>query len=1736
MKKLIAISITTILLLMNTSQVFAADIDLKQVFMPQRDGIPFNGEGLTYPSFNNFTDNPKIGNALFNSSPPYEQWTSGDERVFTTVKHQCRDGGTTCCQEGDSTTPVCKYYDTIGVNNVTEIPGSKNLEVGDILRFRIYFHNNGSDMYDSNTKKNSLDARTVKVGIDVSDISNLPSDPEPNIIRPEGFISSVDNTYIINGQLVDNQTATDDTQAFYTPNLENVSLDIVPNSAWLIMDTDGNEATPAEINQYILEPTGIEFDTDKEINAGGDDVNVIPIYEESKAWLQFDILPGCFHYSGFATFDVEVVGEEPPNYCESLSLTGPGGGEISPFCALDPKTTIFNIDLEFADQPEDFPQYVRLTSTDGNAEVFISGTTEEGETDNLPLTITIDDPNEDIIEGIYYGLGTLDAQHVDIDGNPIITEVVIAGMSTSETEEITCHDSVYTCNNGCEDICITHPLTIPEGSYSTFSANSFNYYNDPWQDEILYMVDNGHGEFYETLNGPDSLLEAHPEAYPNPFGYELCENVTLFNVVPLVFEIISNAFASEPAPEDGDKTRIIDTYEFRTDSRAVPPPAYNDDTEAPSDNSRSTDTTGDFRQNNVLIALDFSAVPAGPATTPAYDTQTNDIEVGISGLDLSTGDPTGEEEALTVYENDPGFSIPNIDVCNDPEDAFKADQGEQVYFYAEKAGTNVITVEAECTDEENCEEKFSILGVACQDLSISSDNTCIDENTPNGFEITNIEFVTTDGTFTVPNEYTKTHWYSTPSTDGFFFALNDNGDPIAQGENPLVDTTYKKIQYTGKKQPVTAMVSKLGPLDIGFFAQCKKTYEPCADAPPVCQDLSFDVYSATSGAKIEANSESLSVNGKYFIQSYVTYDPANPTYSTDFKLKHNDYGRLYESMENPAFPGIYFPIQATAATEITSVPLNKRIFFFPSENSGLPPATYQEALKITATGSSLDHEPDCTKSVALIIPEPNACEFITLQLETIAPPGGEPPSTLLYIEGQTSGYTGNFQFTVTGEGVHLSEDPIVVPDPNLQTLTVDLDTAKTGVYMFGTTLETAWTASVTAIEEENTNCNAQASYNPPPPDVVPVCQSLKIIEPTGDWVLNEDNEQDFEVEIQSDPINHVWTVAWEVTNSNDATHFDHGTSTSKINTLINPTPTSFVRIFVPDPADPNKAITDGCEDTKPVETIPTTVSPSIKKHVRNGDLDDDDKNWDDLINIQGQEDDEDGTIPEESKYVTYKITFYPGEGKGVKSAIIQEKSFDDDDGVIKGSQGGELVFHQEEENLIIEVKENGNTKVLSEEDDNDFDICKYDDDGNLENDKACVSLQEYEDFVDNNNDIEFQNLVEAFADDKEGLVFNNLKNVSRIRIYYEMENKTALTKDKCNDLKPETDGCGEKFVNEAYFEAFKKNDPDNGNNPVDEGDDETEVIAICQFIITRSAGDVFFNSPLKAGVDVAFCSEQKNIQGPTIKGILDPEEEITSTGAGDIGGKTFLTTPTHDICKYSNIEGATEGAYDNPLKSFSSTICEMEAEVAEGWQKEYIVNQINTNIWKLTQWHTTGLISTIDGEAPQDTDQNIYSWKDTPVVEINGLEISESKSPLTQTYVVRNGDLNINNDIKYNLDTNILGAFILKRFPSAAFIVIDGNINIHKDVEQLDGVFIAIDTDNEGDDGKINSNEISYKQLTINGILVGDVSDLFENRRFVGDISQDEGSVTIKFSENFLLNTPPGLSELLDLTQLRVAY
>lgn len=146
----------------------------------------------------------------------------------------------------------------------------------------------------------------------------------------------------------------------------------------------------------------------------------------------------------------------------------------------------------------------------------------------------------------------------------------------------------------------------------------------------------------------------------------------------------------------------------------------------------------------------------------------------------------------------------------------------------------------------------------------------------------------------------------------------------------------------------------------------------------------------------------------------------------------------------------------------------------------------------------------------------------------------------------------------------------------------------------------------------------------------------------------------------------------------------------------------------------------------------------------------------------------------------------------------------------------------------------------------------------------------------------------------------------------------------------------------------------------------------------------------------------------------------------------------------------------------------------------------------------------------------------------NGYKIEKTTDVrASQTYIIRGHDLIINSDIIYGA-TNFTDP---RNIPAVAFIVIDGNIIIDDSVKRLDGIYMAVNLSDKDGLGEINSSAKSDTRLTINGSLIGNVYKLFRDRIAVGDPRKDEGAVTIKYDERILLNTPPGIGDLVDIKQ-----
>lgn len=361
--------------------------------------------------------------------------------------------------------------------------------------------------------------------------------------------------------------------------------------------------------------------------------------------------------------------------------------------------------------------------------------------------------------------------------------------------------------------------------------------------------------------------------------------------------------------------------------------------------------------------------------------------------------------------------------------------------------------------------------------------------------------------------------------------------------------------------------------------------------------------------------------------------------------------------------------------------------------------------------------------------------------------------------------------------------------------------------------------------------------------------------------------------------------------------------------------------------------------------------------------------------------------------------------------------------------------------------------------------------------------------------------------------------------------------DECGDI--DNDGDLDECIEDFVTRTCEADDDDRDNAPPDyDGDDSAEVIVVCPYVLTRSGGDVFFHDALDTGVDVSQCSEVKGGTGGGVTPTPNPDVEAPSTGQGGEDSPILLDLPSHDVCRFSNLGENIEG-YNDVLKNFSSTICELQAEVAETWTEQNINEAINANITRIARWggNINNLPSTINNYSAFTTigDQvsnGVFVRNEGDLtLSFDQQEIQATGSiPAAQTYIVIGHDLIIEEDINYG-PTNFASPSTI---PSAAFIVIDGNIIIRNNVSNIDGVVMAVDLYGNGNGKVTNGNEgvETDNILTINGNLIGDVSELFANRQAIGDPTKDEGSVTIKYDSRLLLNTPQGLNELVDVRQL----
>lgn len=1419
----------------------------------------------------------------------------------------------------------------------------------------------------------------------------------------------------------------------------------------------------------------------------------------------------------------------PPNTCQALSIK------------LTPNTVVINgknsypikVDsLTFTPQNQ-VPQgaKVKWTADDPNGEFWRSapgGTYEKIGTG----TVTVDNVNLQL----YY-----------IGEKPTQVKAELTGIPDSQLGS-SCYAYVQIPIEEirCKELKVDHPQKIYANTVSVLNSQGFGTDNKNFPNKIKYWVNPGYGEFYlmKPNNIPDNpsanISEINPGNNALPFVFDNAQIVINPNVliagnaqgnaanaaINIIDELISGQFGIEDISinisdlqqlQDFAVKDLIEIPQWMTQGM-IPEPFPTPD---PGPEEMTPES---FGQTNSLLAVNFNIEPA--FTQPVL------IDSDNSGSIIAPGaiSPAGAIDFNLTPESALGPII-NMNLF----ESITVDAGTPVYFWAKKPGKAVVHVQVVDTENPGCKRDFDIVPELpyCKNINLLSDP--ISPLTVDQPAIISIQPVDQNG-----NSLVNTTKFNLSTTAGGKFIDNSATQFAGQTTLGKFPIQFKESNKAGK---VTVEINKTDPTYSSTESlSCKGEIEVIEVPPqPVQACLKFDDLNLLEfGSDIEL--EKLDPGKVYTVETGLSTElESNDTITYTIEKQYGAFikvgpqlmpviAAMIKSLPTEALTVDFLSLNlpADSLTYEITVPEYEPVLLITFIN---PPASITNALQVKATNFSED---ECTKLFPLVIPEqPKDCKSI--ELSPFANPFDPKVANIFNITGDYKDYEGEIKITISsttaGSKPTISK---IGGQPVTDSITFSKDElkdqaiAKSFAYNPNGYDEDADSLTITVDAINSANAACKKTLNFPAKGKVNECIDLEIIEPDSPWEIDDnDDEQLFQISVDTNPSDYEDDLYynWEVIESGaewegDNEHVrDQGDFTQILEDFDEDTE---VEVWA-STGDNKDYIKDSsgeiiCRDTISVKQAKEEKEkPEIEKFAypeNNAD------EADDTINIKGKMDSND-TNSEETNFVTYVIKFTVGTD--IKEAKIWDSELKPN-GIIENiyaDSNGKLDFDNNNMRIIF-VDDDDETLVFNSKNYQDKD---YEENACDNSNSPCIEVNDK-----SPTKKEFRDYIVNKFSKGDQLTFKNLdkSKVETIRIEYEMTYKNPITDQICKDL---VAACGEQFKNEANFTSKSKT-----SNKTYEGDATTKVIAICPYILTRQGGDVFFHDVIETGIDVAQCSEVKSCDGPCIVPEPPPTPGTPKTGAGDIPENFInLKLPSHDVCRYSNSADNLKG-YDNVLKNFSSTICELQADISKAWTKKNITDSINANVKRISRWEENLNINNLRSVDALDNLSNSKSGVfvrksgDLKINGIDGYTIQSTKSvPAAQTYIVIGYDLYINSDINYG-QTDYTKS---KQIPSAAFIVIDGNIIIDNSVEQIDGILMAVDLDGSGD-GKVKNPQLeisSYVTLTINGNLIGDVYDLFYSRRGVGDPLKDQGSVTIRYDERILLNTPPGINELINLKQ-----
>ncbi len=982
---------------------------------------------------------------------------------------------------------------------------------------------------------------------------------------------------------------------------------------------------------------------------------------------------------------------------------------------------------------------------------------------------------------------------------------------------------------------------------------------------------------------------------------------------------------------------------------------------------------------------------------------------------------------------------------------------------------------------------------------------------------------------------TKVKW-STDTGGTFTYSVN-NANKVSQ--NGLLNLTTGEIpvKFTGSTKAGNITVELSDPNDPLYSPLCKSTI-PVVPEVTVCKDLTVTANGSTLVNLKPSTIYDLAADASYTnppTAETVAYSSNQGVFVTYTAATKSPLKALMDQTVVGKIDSTFDLTNNPILLKTVTVPDGQGVFFITFND-----ATGNEALTVQATGRS---EAQCIKKFPVVLDD-QICKSI--KVDYFPTPFKSNQQTVITVsEGDFGNFNGKFRFSTSPADkgkFHLPGKESEGANPKEFTIAE----AASGIVYTGSSDDDVNLTIEAVGPNSGTNCKYLLTSKPEQLK----CEDLNITD--VDLVDEDDDELEYKVKIDvdTDPAGFANQLKfkWEVLEGDasfDTSITDSDDNNPKINNFTADAEDGEleddIRIKVSAVGYENV-----CSDTYKLdsdEEDDDEEKPEIEKKV----FDVKKGKWTDTINVAGKKQNEWQVA--DQKYITYLAIFQGGTSKSVK---IKENSFEN--GAIKSDlYKGELVY----QGMVIGYSQNGKEYVMYQS--SGFDENRYDDE-----DLDGEAISDFEDYDEDEDDLEeeyscdeagsndfciedYEDIDDNFSEG-EFIEFKNLKEDTQIFIVYQVQNNTVINPQSCIELYQKVQKCGEQFDNEIEFEAFEDNDFE---DEFEEGDDQARVIAICPYILTREGGDVFFHSSIDTGIDVSACYPVENCEGPCITPEKDNDQDISKSGQGDASEaepQAILFTPTHDVCKLSNTVDLndSENPYKDALSNFSSSVCEFRADVAKDWKEKYINEAIQQNIEKIARFdiipgsQTLSSMDSVNGLQSSNLQSGVYVIDGDLTIEgctNNSFDIkAQGDIPAAQTYIVQGGDLTIKCNINY-VDTNV-DLSNPNTLPSAAFIVVKdsnnpdkGNIYIDNSVKHLDGIYMSVN-------GKIAPTvlEPEYENnLVINGSLIGNVYDLFLYRQAIGDIFSDIGSIVIRYDERILLNTPPGLEELIDVNQLKTA-